>query len=63
VSLYSISARVNLCQATPELRSDEVENAKKWVDVAHVRVFGGAVPRDATKEQATPWDVEVSAIR
>jgi sugar phosphate isomerase/epimerase len=65
LSLYSISARVNLCQATPELRAAEVENAKKWVDVAqrigaaHVRVFGGAVPRGATQEQAIPWAVEV----
>lgn len=65
VSLYSIAARVNLCQATPELRSAEVENAKKWVDVAqkigatHLRVFGGAIPRGATQEQAIPWAVEV----
>jgi sugar phosphate isomerase/epimerase len=65
VSLYSIAARVNLCQPTPELRSAEVENAKKWVDVAqrigaaHVRVFGGAIPRGATQEQAIPWAVEV----
>jgi sugar phosphate isomerase/epimerase len=65
VSLYSVAARVNLCQATPELRTAEVENAKKWVDVAqrigaaHVRVFGGAIPRGATEEQAIPWAVEV----
>ncbi len=38
---------------------------KKWVDVAeklgacHVRVFGGAVPKNATTEQAAGWVVEV----
>lgn len=64
VSLYSIAARVNLCQPTPELQRAEVENARKWVDVAqkigaaHLRVFGGAVPRGATQEQAIPWAVE-----
>src|SRR5579864_8769344 len=61
VSLYSIAARVRLCQPTPELQRAEVENAKKWVDVAerlgagHVRVFGGAVPKGATEAQAIPW--------
>jgi sugar phosphate isomerase/epimerase len=65
ISLYSVAARVNLCQATPELRSAEVENARKWVDVAqrigaaHVRVFGGAIPKAATEEQAIPWAAEV----
>jgi L-ribulose-5-phosphate 3-epimerase len=65
VSLYSIAARVNLCQATPERQRAEVDNAKKWVDVAvklgasHVRVFGGAVPKDASQKQAIAWAVEV----
>ena len=65
VSLYSAAARVRLCQPTPELRAAEVENAKKWVDVAekigagHVRVFGGAIPKGATEAQAIPWAVEV----
>ena len=65
VSLHSIGARVNLCQPTPELQRAEVENAKKWVDVAqkigaaHVRVFGGAIPRGATEAQAIPWAAEV----
>jgi L-ribulose-5-phosphate 3-epimerase len=66
VNLYSIAVRVRLCQATPELRRAEVENAKKWVDVAvkvgatHVRVFGGAVPKGASQEQAIAWAVEVA---
>lgn len=65
VSLYSIAVRVRLCQPTPELRQAEVENAKKWIDVAmkvgatHVRVFGGAIPKGATETQAIAWAVEV----
>lgn len=65
VSLYSIAARVNLCQPTPERQRAEVDNARKWVDVAvklgasHLRVFGGAVPKHAAREQAISWAVEV----
>lgn len=65
VSLYSIAVRVSLCQPTPELQRAEVENAKKWVDVAekvgagHVRVFGGKIPKGATEAQGIPWAVEV----
>jgi sugar phosphate isomerase/epimerase len=65
VQLYSLAVRVRLCQPTPELQAAEVENCKKWVDVAerigagHVRVFGGAIPRGASEEQAITWAVEV----
>jgi len=65
VQLYSAAVRVRLCQATPELRDAEVENAKKWIDVAdklgagHMRVFGGAIPKGATEAQAIGWAVEV----
>ena len=65
VSLYSVATRVRLAQPTPELRAAQVEEAKKWVDVAqklgagHVRVFGGAIPKGATEEQAIGWAVEV----
>jgi sugar phosphate isomerase/epimerase len=65
VDLYSIGVRVQLCQPTPELQRMEVEKAKKWVDVAqkigagHVRVFGGAIPKGASQEQAIPWAIEV----
>jgi sugar phosphate isomerase/epimerase len=54
VSLYSVAVRARLCQPTPELQPAEVENVKKWVDVAvkvgatHVRVFGGSIPKGAT---------------
>jgi sugar phosphate isomerase/epimerase len=65
VQLYSAAARVRLSQPTPELRAAEVDNAKKWIDVAdklgaaHVRVFGGALPKGATEAQAIGWAVEV----
>ena len=65
VSLYSLSVRARLCQPTAELQSAEVENVKKWVDVAervgagHVRVFGGAIPKGASETQAIGWAVEV----
>ncbi|MBV6431436.1 MAG: hypothetical protein IANPNBLG_01566 [Bryobacteraceae bacterium] len=65
VSLYSVAVRVRLCQPAPELRRAEVENAKKWVDVAekvgasHVRVFGGAIPKGVTEAQAISWAAEV----
>src|SRR6478736_6493393 len=42
----------------------EVETVRKWIDVAqrlgagHVRVFGGAIPKGATEEQAVVWAVE-----
>jgi len=65
VSLYSIAVRARLCQPTPELQNAEVENVKKWVDVAqkvgatHVRVFGGSIPKGASETQAIAWAVEV----
>jgi len=65
ISLYSIAVRVRLCQPTPQLQRAELETAKKWIDVAekvgatHVRVFGGAIPKDASESQAIAWAVEV----
>jgi L-ribulose-5-phosphate 3-epimerase len=64
ISLYSIATRVRLAQPTPELRNAEVAAAKTWVDVAerlgatHVRVFGGAIPKGATEDQAIAWAAE-----
>jgi sugar phosphate isomerase/epimerase len=66
VSLYSIAARIRLCQPTPELQGAEVENARKWIDVAerlgagHVRVFGGNVPKGVSESQAIAWAAEVA---
>ncbi len=64
-SIYSIAIRSVMTQPTPELRVKEAEEVKKWVDVAvrlgagHIRVFGGAVPKGATEDQAADWVVEV----
>ena len=64
VSLYSIAARIRLCQPTPELRQAEVETIQKWVDVAqkvgaaHIRVFGGTVPKGVSEFQAISWAAE-----
>ena len=58
VDIYNAGVRVQLSQPTPELQRAEYENLKKWVDVAdrlgasHVRVFGGDIPKGATKQQA-----------
>jgi sugar phosphate isomerase/epimerase len=65
VNLYSIAVRNRLAQPTPELRDAEFESFKKWVDVAdklgasHIRVFGGAIPKGATEQQAIDWAVEL----
>jgi sugar phosphate isomerase/epimerase len=65
VQIYNAGVRVRLAQPTPELQTAEVENLKKWVDVAdrigasHMRVFGGAIPKGATEQQAIGWAVEV----
>ena len=65
VEIYSISIRTDLCRPTKDLQDREVETISKWVDVAaklgagHIRVFGGAVPKGATEEQAAQWATEV----
>jgi L-ribulose-5-phosphate 3-epimerase len=64
VSIYTIGIGARMAQPTPELQAAEVETVRKWVDVAqrlgagHVRVFGGAVPKGASEEQAVVWAVE-----
>ncbi len=65
VEIYSISVRTNMCRPTPELRAAEVEEVKRWVDVAdklgagHIRVFGGNVPQGHTEDEAAAWVVEI----
>lgn len=65
MQLYNTGVRVALSQPTKELQDAQVESIRKWVDVAdrlgssHVRVFGGAIPRGATQDQAIAWAVEV----
>jgi sugar phosphate isomerase/epimerase len=65
VEIYSIAVRTDMCQPTPEKRQKELEEVKKWVDVAsklgagHIRVFGGQVPKGSTEDDAVGWVVEI----
>jgi len=67
VELYSIAIRTEMTRPTAEQRRKEVEEIKRWVDVAallgagHIRVFGGRVPEGASEEQAAGWAAEVLA--
>jgi len=67
VEIYSIAVRTEMTRPTPELRRKEVEEVKKWVDVAaslgagHIRVFGGRVPQGASEAEAAGWAAEVLA--
>jgi sugar phosphate isomerase/epimerase len=53
-----------MAQPTAELQAAEVETVRKWLDVAQrlgagsMRIFGGAVPKGATEDQAVAWAVE-----
>jgi sugar phosphate isomerase/epimerase len=64
VEIYSIGTRVQLAQPTPELREKQLEELRKWIDVAqrvgatHIRVFGGQKPAGATLEQAIGYASE-----
>jgi sugar phosphate isomerase/epimerase len=64
VALYTIGIRARMAQPTAELQAAEVETVRKWLDVAeklgasHMRIFGGAVPKGATEDQAVAWAVE-----
>ncbi|HWK12728.1 MAG TPA: TIM barrel protein, partial [Vicinamibacterales bacterium] len=64
VEIYSIGTRVRLAQPTPELRQQQLDELKRWLDVAervgatHVRVFGGDKPAGATLDQAIGFAAE-----
>jgi sugar phosphate isomerase/epimerase len=64
ISIYTIGIRARMAQPTPELQAAEVETVRTWVDAAerlgasHIRIFGGAVPKGATEDQAVAWAVE-----
>ena len=64
VEIYSIGTRVQLAQPTAELREQQLEELRKWSDVAqklgatHVRVFGGTKPEGATLDEAIGFAVE-----
>jgi sugar phosphate isomerase/epimerase len=64
ISIYSIAIRTELTRAEQKERDAEVDNIRRWVDVAsalgagHIRVFGGYLRNGVTEEQAAPWVVE-----
>jgi sugar phosphate isomerase/epimerase len=64
IALYNVGVRARMAQPTPELQAAEVETVRKWLDAAqrlgasHMRVFGGAVPKGATEDQAVAWAVD-----
>jgi len=64
VEIYSIGTRVRLAQPTADLRQQQLDELRKWLDVAqkvgatHVRVFGGAKPDGATLDQAIGFAAE-----
>lgn len=65
VEIYSISVRTELTKPVGETRDKSLADLKKWVDVAaklgagHIRVFGGAVPKGSTEEDAANWVAEM----
>jgi L-ribulose-5-phosphate 3-epimerase len=64
VTIYSVGIRARMAQPTPELQAAEVETVRKWLDVAQrlgagqIRIFGGAVPKGASEDQAVSWAVD-----
>ena len=64
IEIYTIGIRARMAQPTAELRAGEVETVRKWLATAetlgarHMRVFGGAVPKGASEDQAVAWAVE-----
>jgi sugar phosphate isomerase/epimerase len=64
VEIYSIGTRVRLAQPTAELRQQQLDELRTWLEVAqrlgatHVRVFGGTTPEGATLDQAIGFAVE-----
>jgi L-ribulose-5-phosphate 3-epimerase len=65
IEIYSIAIRTDMCRATADEQRQEFDKVKHWVDVAeklgavHIRVFGGAIPKGATEDQAAAWASEV----
>ncbi|MCY3758806.1 MAG: TIM barrel protein, partial [Acidobacteria bacterium] len=65
VEIYSISIRTNLCRPTPREQAREIQEIRKWIEVAHklgaghIRIFGGDAPPGASLEQAADWAASV----
>ena len=64
IAIYSVGIRARMAQPTPELQAAEVDTVRKWLDVAqrigasHIRIFGGAIPKGASEQQAVDWAVD-----
>src|SRR5215469_8433194 len=64
VPIYTIGIRATMIQPTSDGRDAAVETVRHWLAVAeklgaaHMRIFGGSVPKDATEDQAVEWAVE-----
>lgn len=65
VEIYSISVRTDMCKPPGDAREKQAAELRNWVDAAvklgagHIRVFGGAVPKGGTEEQAAGWVTEM----
>jgi len=65
VEIYSISIRTNLCRPTPQEQAGELQEIRKWIEVAHklgaghIRIFGGDAPPGASLDQAADWAASV----
>ena len=65
VEIYGISIRTDLCRPTPQAQAQELQEIRKWIEVAHklgaghIRIFGGEAPAGASLEQAADWAVSV----
>jgi L-ribulose-5-phosphate 3-epimerase len=65
VEIYSISVRSDMCKPPGEAREKQAAELRNWVDVAaklgagHIRVFGGAIPKGSSEEQAAGWVTEM----
>jgi len=65
VEIYSISVRSDMCKPPGPARDKQTAELRNWVDVAdklgagHIRVFGGAIPKDSNEQQAAGWVVEM----
>ncbi|MCY3759604.1 MAG: sugar phosphate isomerase/epimerase, partial [Acidobacteria bacterium] len=65
VEIYSISIRTNLCRPTPQEQARELQEIRRWIEVAHrlgaghIRIFGGDAPPGASLDQAAGWAASV----
>ena len=65
VEIYSISIRTNLCRPTPREQTRELQEIRKWIEVAHklgaghIRIFGGDAPPGASLDKAADWAASV----